>query len=415
MNNKNLSEQEILDAISLEQSLSKKRSQNELFEAKYNFGQCRVCKSKATGIHYGVCSCEGCKGFFKRSLVRYKGYICRGDKNCLILPKDTRKCKFCRWMACNKAGMCVSQVRVGRIPNYMKEIKLKNENQEKNMHTIPGIRKNKFCLYIKYLKKHEKVDQQFLAESGQFFPKNLYTQKYLNSSSQNQLVILSCLRDKACQIFLEQIEEFHEHEIKARTLILSNYKPIKIEMGSDLARKLRKKDTLQMERHAASMFQFIEQLPGFQRISGNDLQIVLRERFFSVYALRTLKLFINNEFYFMFGEIPMTSDIFAFLTSDLIRDSHYKFFSHIQKLNLTAQELALTIPIILTMISPTERLENAKIIQELREYYFRALFYQFSLKNRSQQFIEIFIKIISFAPVIDKLCQELDFGEEMYA
>jgi hypothetical protein len=28
---------------------------------KDQFGLCKVCNSKATGIHYGVASCEGCK------------------------------------------------------------------------------------------------------------------------------------------------------------------------------------------------------------------------------------------------------------------------------------------------------------------------------------------------------------------
>jgi len=28
---------------------------------KFDFGRCKVCKDKATGIHYGIPSCEGCK------------------------------------------------------------------------------------------------------------------------------------------------------------------------------------------------------------------------------------------------------------------------------------------------------------------------------------------------------------------
>ena len=30
-------------------------------KSTFPFGKCKVCNDKATGVHYGVASCEGCK------------------------------------------------------------------------------------------------------------------------------------------------------------------------------------------------------------------------------------------------------------------------------------------------------------------------------------------------------------------
>lgn len=68
---------------------------------------CRVCGDKASGFHYNVLSCEGCKGFFRRSVVHGGAgrYVCRGGGTCQMDAFMRRKCQQCRLRKCKEAGM----------------------------------------------------------------------------------------------------------------------------------------------------------------------------------------------------------------------------------------------------------------------------------------------------------------------
>lgn len=67
---------------------------------------CVICSDKATGHHYGVTSCEGCKGFFKRSVQNKKVYSCRNlTQDCPVDKRHRNRCQFCRLQKCLKAGM----------------------------------------------------------------------------------------------------------------------------------------------------------------------------------------------------------------------------------------------------------------------------------------------------------------------
>nr|XP_028601642.1 nuclear receptor subfamily 2 group C member 1 isoform X1 [Podarcis muralis]XP_028601643.1 nuclear receptor subfamily 2 group C member 1 isoform X1 [Podarcis muralis]XP_028601644.1 nuclear receptor subfamily 2 group C member 1 isoform X1 [Podarcis muralis]XP_028601645.1 nuclear receptor subfamily 2 group C member 1 isoform X1 [Podarcis muralis]XP_028601646.1 nuclear receptor subfamily 2 group C member 1 isoform X1 [Podarcis muralis] len=83
----------LTDNSSIEQTLNKV------------FDLCVVCGDKASGRHYGAVTCEGCKGFFKRSIRKNLVYSCRGTRDCVINKHHRNRCQYCRLQRCIAFGM----------------------------------------------------------------------------------------------------------------------------------------------------------------------------------------------------------------------------------------------------------------------------------------------------------------------
>ena len=77
---------------------------------------CMICEDKATGLHYGIITCEGCKGFFKRTVQNKRVYTCVSDGNCVITKQQRNRCQFCRFQKCLQRGMVLAAVREDRMP-----------------------------------------------------------------------------------------------------------------------------------------------------------------------------------------------------------------------------------------------------------------------------------------------------------
>ncbi|NXA40891.1 THA protein, partial [Eudromia elegans] len=73
--------------------------------------QCVVCGDKATGYHYRCITCEGCKGFFRRTIQKnlHPTYSCKYD-GCCVIDKITRnQCQLCRFKKCIAVGMAMDR------------------------------------------------------------------------------------------------------------------------------------------------------------------------------------------------------------------------------------------------------------------------------------------------------------------
>lgn len=88
---------------------------------------CAVCGDTAACQHYGVRTCEGCKGFFKRTVQKGSKYVCLAEKSCPVDKRRRNRCQFCRFQKCLNVGMVKEVVRTdslkgrrGRLPSKPK-------------------------------------------------------------------------------------------------------------------------------------------------------------------------------------------------------------------------------------------------------------------------------------------------------
>ncbi|CAG7816895.1 unnamed protein product [Allacma fusca] len=100
---------------------------------------CMICEDRATGLHYGIITCEGCKGFFKRTVQNRRVYTCVADGTCEITKAQRNRCQYCRFKKCIEQGMVLQAVREDRMPGG------RNSGAVYNLYKVP----------VKY-RKHKK-------------------------------------------------------------------------------------------------------------------------------------------------------------------------------------------------------------------------------------------------------------------
>ncbi|XP_060641040.2 nuclear receptor ROR-beta-like [Anolis sagrei] len=96
---------------------------------------CKICGDKSSGIHYGVITCEGCKGFFRRSQQNNATYSCSRQRNCIIDRTNRNRCQHCRLQKCLALGMSRDAVKFGRMSKKQRdslyaEVQKHQKNQE---------------------------------------------------------------------------------------------------------------------------------------------------------------------------------------------------------------------------------------------------------------------------------------------
>lgn len=101
------------------------------FDSEKETRFCAVCSDYASGYHYGVWSCEGCKAFFKRSIQGHNDYVCPATNQCTIDRNRRKSCQACRLRKCYEVGMMKGGIRKDRGGRAIRRDRRKSGNEDR--------------------------------------------------------------------------------------------------------------------------------------------------------------------------------------------------------------------------------------------------------------------------------------------
>ncbi|XP_066455343.1 nuclear receptor subfamily 1 group I member 2 [Eleutherodactylus coqui] len=99
---------------------------------------CRACGDRATGYHFNVMTCEGCKGFFRRIMKRSLQLSCPYQGACIIDRNNRRHCQACRLKKCLDIGMKKEMIMSDEAVEMRRSL-LKRKRRPSETLTLPSV------------------------------------------------------------------------------------------------------------------------------------------------------------------------------------------------------------------------------------------------------------------------------------
>uniref|UniRef100_A0A671QEP4 Nuclear receptor ROR-beta-like n=1 Tax=Sinocyclocheilus anshuiensis TaxID=1608454 RepID=A0A671QEP4_9TELE len=384
---------------------------------------CKICGDKSSGIHYGVITCEGCKGFFRRSQQNNAIYSCSRQRNCLIDRTNRNRCQHCRLQKCLALGMSRDAVKFGRMSKKQRdslyaEVQKHQQSQERagglgsgvpshagdevgengkllggssgsssSSQSSPEPNRQEFSDTT-----HIKHEYQTLHKMG------LYTRSLLNPPEGCSLMEIERITQNVVKSHIET-SQYSTEELKRFAWTL--YTPEEIRVYQNKSTEMMWQQCAVFITNAIQyVVEFAKRISGFMDLCQNDQIILLKAGCLDVLLIRMCRAYnpINNTL--LFDGKFASPQLFKALGCDDLVGAVFEMAKTLSRLQLSEEEMALfTATVLLSPDRPW--LTDAQKVQKLQEKVYAAL--QHCL-HKSGAPEEKLAKMVSKLPMMKSIC-----------
>ena len=292
------------------------------------------------------------------------------------------------------------------------EVETVRKNIENHLKIFEHRKTNKRCLKEreKYIKENYDLDFFFksqlkLYQSSLIITEKSYHDLFFNMENENILFLLTIIRDKVYQLYIELIKPLEKNIEQAHELIKNKIKTFE---GHEVTKeKAWQCHITEMKNQAQLFVTYGKSLPGFNNISSRDFTAIIGDNLAVLVGFKITKLYIKDECYYIIDHIQMCKYWQRRFFGEAILNNILDFHHKLNNLKLSNHELALMIPFVLTSTGLDTllfaikiynsffyfniieiELEDEHTVRELNLYYARALIYELSLNCRSSEFVK---------------------------
>uniref|UniRef100_A0A8C8G9B8 Peroxisome proliferator-activated receptor gamma n=1 Tax=Oncorhynchus tshawytscha TaxID=74940 RepID=A0A8C8G9B8_ONCTS len=334
---------------------------------------CRVCGDTASGFHYGVHACEGCKGFFRRTM-RLKLVYDHCDLHCRIHKKSRNKCQYCRFQKCLLVGMSHDAIRFGQMPQEERE-KLLAEFMDVSPRSPESA-------------DLRALSRQLCLSYHRHFPLTKSRARAILSGKthgNSPFVIHDMKSLTAGQDFINSRQfPFLEHQRS----VLPPQEP-----AGELELFFFRQVQFRTAEAVREIIEFAKSIPGLTELDINDQVTLLKYGVIEVMLIMLAPLMNKDGTLFAYGQIFMTREFLKSLRKPFceMMEPKFEFAVKLNVLELDDSDTALFLAVII-LSGDRPGLVNVKPIEDLQEAVLQAL--ELQLKTIHPDCPQLFARLL---------------------